>query len=310
MPDPGCANAVAVRQSAKTIQSARKPFIAPFYPSAVHGYPHSPLRSKHQPKNDAFLQCAGCKKVLFALEFDQNLRVCPHCGHHHRLEARKRIELTFDPGSFQEIDSELRSSDPLGFPEYQEKLKSAEAKSGAFDSVITGTAKIDDQDVSAAVTDFHFMGGSMGSVAGEKITRTLERAAERKIPAIIFCASGGARMQEGLLSLMQMAKTTAAAERCSRAGVPYIAVFTDPTMAGVLASYASIADVILAEPRALVGFAGARVSKQAGVGKVPDDFQTAEFCLNHGMVDRIVARREMRQTLSTLVSLLGAPTNV
>ena len=247
----------------------------------------------------------NCKKILFSIEFEQNLRVCPHCGHHHRLSAKQRIEITFDPGSFEELDNELRSTDPLTFPEYAEKLKLAEEKTNAFDSVVTGTAALDENKVSVAVANFNFMGGAMGSVAGEKITRTLERAADRKVPAVIFCASGGARMQEGLLSLMQMGKTTAAAQRCSEAGVPYIAIFTDPTMAGVLASYASIADVILAEPKALVGFAGARVSKQAGVSKVPDDFQTAEFVLNHGMVDKIVHRKELRAVLSNLVSILG-----
>jgi acetyl-CoA carboxylase carboxyl transferase subunit beta len=256
-------------------------------------------------QSEAFLQCAGCKKILFSVEFEQNLRVCPHCGHHHRLSAAKRIELTFDPGSFVEMDHGLRSLDPLSFPDYADKRLGAEQKTKVFDSVTTGMAKLDDRAVSAAIADFGFMGGSMGSVAGEKITRTLERAHDQRVPAIIFCASGGARMQEGLLSLMQMAKTTAAAERCSQAGVPYIAVFTDPTMAGVLASYASIADVILAEPRALVGFAGARVSKQAQVSKVPDDFQTAEFVLKSGMLDRIVARKDMRSTLSDLVAILG-----
>jgi acetyl-CoA carboxylase carboxyl transferase subunit beta len=252
------------------------------------------------------LQCAGCKRILFSVEFEQNLRVCPNCGHHHRLPAQKRIEITFDPGSFQELDSDLRSSDPLGFPDYKEKLEQAEAKTDLYDSVITGMAALDGRPVSTAVADFSFMGGSMGSVAGEKITRTLERAVDRKAAAIIFCSSGGARMQEGLLSLMQMAKTTAAAERCARSGVPYIAVFTDPTMAGVLASYASVADVIVAEPRAQVGFAGARVSKQAGVSKVPDDFQTSEFVLEHGMLDRVVPRKDMRSTLSSLVKMLGA----
>ena len=166
-------------------------------------------------------------------------------------------------------------------------------------------AKLDGMPVSVAIADFSFMGGSMGSVAGEKITRTLERGVEEKAPAIVFCASGGARMQEGLLSLMQMAKTTAAVQRCNETGTPYIAVFTDPTMAGVLASYASVADVILAEPKALVGFAGARVSKQAGVSRVPDDFQTAEFAHRSGMIDRIVPRREMRGTLINLVRILG-----
>ncbi len=260
---------------------------------------------KKGPLNsEAFLQCAGCKKILFAVEFEQNFRVCQHCGHHHRLTATQRIGFTFDPGSFHELDAGLRSQNPLEFPDYAEKLKLAEEKTDVYDSIISGTARLEGSEVSVAIADFSFMGGSMGSVAGEKITRTLERAAERKIPAIIFCASGGARMQEGLLSLMQMAKTTAAAQRCAEAGAPYIAVFTDPTMAGVLASYASVADVILAEPKALVGFAGARVAKQAGVSKVPDNFQTAEFVHEHGMIDQIVARKDLRQILSTLVKIL------
>jgi acetyl-CoA carboxylase carboxyl transferase subunit beta len=263
------------------------------------------LSTASPDKTQAFLQCANCKKILFSIEFEQNLRVCSHCGHHHRLSARTRIEWTFDPDTFVEEDSDLRSSDPLGFPEYAEKLKGAEAKTATYDSIIDGIAKLEGVPVSVAVADFGFMGGSMGSIAGEKITRTLERGAEQQIPVIIFCASGGARMQEGLLSLMQMAKTTAAAARCYDAGVPYIAVFTDPTMAGVLASYASIADVILAEPKALIGFAGARVAKQAGVSKVPDDFQTAEFVYKHGMIDRIVHRKDLRSTLSTLVATLG-----
>lgn len=253
---------------------------------------------------EGFLQCPSCKKVLFLTEFEQNLRVCNHCGHHDRLTARQRIEATFDPGSFEELDADLRSIDRLGFPDYQAKLSAAEAKTGMFDSVVTGLAQIDSLPVSVAVADFSFMGGSMGAVAGEKITRCLERAAERKIAAVIFCASGGARMQEGLFSLMQMAKTTAAAQLCNEAGVPYIAIFTDPTMAGVLASYASVADVILAEPKALVGFAGARVSKQAGVSKVPDDFQTAEFVHHHGMLDKIVPRKQLRHTLGQLISAL------
>lgn len=254
---------------------------------------------------EAFLKCGRCKKILFTAEFEQNLRVCPHCSHHHRLTASQRIACTFDEGSFEVLDQELRSVNTLQFPDYQDKLDSTEAKTGMFDSIVSGRALLDGIPVAAAVADFAFMGGSMGSVAGEKITRTLERAADERTPAIVFCSSGGARMQEGLLSLMQMAKTTAAAQRCSASGAPYISVFTDPTMAGVLASYASIADVILAEPRALVGFAGARVSKQAQVSKVPDDFQTAEFVFNHGMIDRIVARKELRATLASLSRMLG-----
>jgi len=255
---------------------------------------------------EAFVKCSGCNKILYNAEFEQNLFVCPHCGKHHRLNARQRIAITFDEGSFLEHDADLRSENPLQFPEYSEKLHSAEAKTGTFDSVISGTAKLDGQPVSMAVADFSFMGGSMGSVAGEKITRALERAVEQRIPCIIFAASGGARMQEGLLSLMQMAKTTAACGRCNETGTPYICVFTDPTMAGVLASYASVADVIIAEPKALIGFAGARVSKQAQVSKVPDGFQTAEFLFEKGMIDRVVPRKEMRGTLSSLVKLLGA----
>jgi acetyl-CoA carboxylase carboxyl transferase subunit beta len=254
----------------------------------------------------SFVQCQQCKKTLFAAEFEANFRVCGHCGHHHRLTWEQRVRYTFDEGSFVEEDKGLRSGDPLQFPEYRDKREAAVQKTGLMDSVISGTAKIEGATVATAIADSHFMGGSMGSVAGEKFTRTLERAVERRIPAVVFCASGGARMQEGLLSLMQMAKTTAAVQRCRENGVPFVCVFTDPTMAGVLASFASVADVIIAEPKALVGFAGARVSKQAQVVKAPDDFQTAEFAFRSGMIDRIVERRDMRATLGGLVRMLGA----
>ncbi|GMV87550.1 MAG: acetyl-coenzyme A carboxylase carboxyl transferase subunit beta [Chthonomonas sp.] len=249
------------------------------------------------------------QKILLKSELDEALGVCPNCSHHHRLGAAKRIELTFDPGSFEEADTGLSSSDPLGFPEYADKLAKARSKTGAGDSVVSGLAALGGRRVATAVADFDFMGGSMGSVAGEKIARTLERGVEHACPVVLFCTSGGARMQEGLLSLMQMAKTVAAVQRCRDHGIPTLGVFTDPTMAGVLASYASVVDVILAEPKALVGFAGARVSKQAGVSKVPDNFQTAEFCLEHGMVDRIVPRKEMRPTLTRLVKSLGGHLN-
>lgn len=248
-----------------------------------------------------FVQCLNCKKTLFAADFASNLKVCPFCGHHHRLTWQERIDWTFDEGSFQPRDGDLKSGDPLSFPDYRPKHEAAQAKTGLDDSVVTGVARLLGVPVSVAVADFHFMGGSMGSVAGEKVTRALERGCEERCAVIVFCASGGARMQEGLLSLMQMAKTTAAVERCQREGVPYFSIFTDPTMAGVLASYASVADVIVAEPRALVGFAGSRVSKQAQVVKAPDDFQTAEWVLRCGMIDRIVERRDMRTTLGSLV---------
>lgn len=254
---------------------------------------------------DAFLQCAGCKKTLFSLEFEQNAHVCPHCGHHHRLKASQRIALTFDEASFQEFGSELRSGNPLQFPEYEEKRTATEKKLSQFDPIVSGVATIGGLPVVTAISEFSFMGGSMGAVNGEKITQTLEKCVELRAPVVIFCASGGARMQEGLISLMQMAKTTAAVQRCREHGVPFIAVFTDPTMAGVLASYASVADVIVAEPKALIGFAGARVSKQAQVSKVPDDFQSAEYLLKNGMLDLVVPRKEMRSTLLRLVRMLG-----
>lgn len=251
-------------------------------------------------ETEVFQRCQKCKKVLFSKEFEKNLFVCPHCEHHHRLSADKRIHITFDEGSFRELDSDLQSIDPLGFPEYRDKLAKAFHTTGRNDPIVRGTAKLDGLDVAVAVSDFSFMGGSMGSVAGEKIARTLDLSAEEKIPAIVFTATGGARMQEGLLSLMQMAKTTGCVQRLSEAGVPFICVFTDPTMAGVLASYASLADIIIAEPHAQVGFAGARVSAQAGVTKVPAHFQSSEFNYQHGMIDLIVKRKDIRPTLSLL----------
>lgn len=254
-----------------------------------------------QVKPDVFLRCTHCSKVLFSKEFARNLKVCPHCGHHHRMNSAERIACTFDPNSFEELHANLRSSDPLGFPEYSEKIERGHSTTGKHDSITCGVAKLGGLPVAVAVADFAFMGGSMGSVAGEKIARTLETAAEERVPAIVFAASGGARMQEGLISLMQMAKTAAASEALSAVGVPFVCVFTDPTMAGVLASYASLADIILAEPGATVGFAGARVSAQAGVANVPKNFQTSEFNSEHGMIDKIVARKEVREILETLV---------
>lgn len=260
---------------------------------------------RDKPQGGQFVQCSNCRKTLFIQEFESALKVCAFCGHHHRLTWRERIAWTFDEGSFAETDGDLKSLDPLEFPEYAEKHRQSVAKQGIQDSVVIGTADLEGCRVSVGVSDFHFMGGSMGCVAGEKITRCLERGAEEKIPVIIFCASGGARMQEGILSLMQLPKTMAAVERCNEARAPFITVFTDPTMAGVLASYASVADVIIAEPKALVGFAGARVSKQAQVVKAPDDFQTSEFLFRAGLIDRVVERREIRPVLASLVRHLG-----
>ena len=260
-------------------------------------------RAVVQANAEQWVQCARCKKILFRPDFERALRVCPHCGHHHRLRARERILWTVDPDSFHETDADLRPTDPLGFPEYAEKLRKGAAAAGEQEAIITGEATLSGIPIIIGAMDFGFMGGSMGSVVGEKVTRCFERAVAARRPVILFCASGGARMQEGLISLMQMAKTTAAVGKLHRASLPFIAGFTDPTMAGVLASFASIADVILAEPGALVGFAGQRVAAQASVGKPPANFQTAEFQHEHGMVDLIVPRRNIRSTLSYLLEM-------
>lgn len=247
--------------------------------------------------NDAWVKCNGCQKILFARDFERNLKVCPLCGHHHRLSARERIALLADEGTFEERDAEVVSAEPLGFPEYAEKLSRGRANSGLPEAMVSGTCSLSGIPVVLAVADFTFMGGSMGSAVGEKVARAMEHALAQRLPIVVCSTSGGARMQEGLLSLMQMAKTCAAAAKLHEAGVPYISVLTDPTMAGVLASYASVGDVVIAEPGALVGFAGQRVAQQAQVIKPPPNFQTAEFQLEHGMVDIVVPRKELKPTL-------------
>ncbi|MEI6512901.1 MAG: acetyl-CoA carboxylase, carboxyltransferase subunit beta [bacterium] len=266
---------------------------------------HQVENNKPVPGEGDWIHCGKCKRILFAREFERNMHVCPHCSHHHRLSARQRIEITLDPGTFKELDNDLQPFDLLDFPEYKEKIEKGKTVSGLDEALITGKGKIGGLDVLIGVFDFGFIGGSMGSVVGEKVTRLMERGTVNNTPVVIFCASGGARMHEGLTALMQMAKTTAAVEKLQRAGSLYIAVFTDPTMAGVLASFASLADVILSEPGAQVGFAGERVAKQAQVNKVPDNFRTAEFQYQRGQIDRIVPRREIRTTLMTLLDILA-----
>ena len=242
-------------------------------------------------------KCPECSEILFNKELEKNLRVCGKCGHHYRLGAWERINMTVDDGTFAEVNANLRSGNPLNFPEYEEKLAGDVEKTGLEDPMVTGMAEIGGHPVALGVTDFSFRGASMGSVYGEKVARLFELGVENRTPVVIFTASGGARMQEGILSLMQMPKTAAAVARLDEAGLPYIAVFTDPTTAGVHASFASLADFTLSEPDALVGFAGARVAKQAGVVNRPANFQTAEFQFEHGMVDRVVPRREMKSTI-------------
>lgn len=250
-------------------------------------------------------KCPKCNEILFNKELEKNLKVCGKCNYHFRLSAADRIAVTADEGSFEEFATELRTMDPIEFPEYQAKIAKGRKSSGLDESMVVGTADIGGFPVVLGVADFSFMGGSMGGVLGEKVVRGVEKAIEDRRPLVLFSASGGARMQEGILALMQMAKTSAAIAKLNNAGLPYVVVFTDPTTAGVHASFASIGDVIITEPGALVGFAGERVAQQAGVINRPPNFQRAEFQLEHGMVDLVTPRRELRQTLIKLLEFCG-----
>ncbi len=250
-------------------------------------------------------KCPRCTEISFARDVEQNLNVCPKCEYHHALRAAERLGLTADEDSFVEMDAHVSSLDPLGFPEYKDKLASDNAKTGLNDGIVTGTARIEETLCVLGIADFAFRGGTMGSVAGEKLVRAMEYAERERLPVVLFTASGGARMQEGLLSLMQMAKTSAAVARLDRASIPYVVVLTHPTTAGVYASYASLGDVILAEPGAIIGFAGLRVGNQGQGVKLPDDFQTSEFQMRCGMIDRIVPRKEMRNTLGRMLGFFA-----
>ncbi|MCW3052965.1 MAG: acetyl-CoA carboxylase, carboxyl transferase, beta subunit [Chthonomonadales bacterium] len=250
-------------------------------------------------------KCPRCNEISFARDVEQNLYVCPKCEYHHALRVHQRLALTVDEESFVEMDAQVHSIDPLNFPDYKEKLISDHAKTGLNDGIVTGTARIDSILCVLGIADFAFRGGTMGSVAGEKLVRAMEYAERERLPVILFTASGGARMQEGLLSLMQMAKTSAAVARLDRAGIPYIVVLTHPTTAGVYASYASLGDIIVAEPGAIIGFAGLRVGNQGQGVKLPDDFQTSEFQMRCGMVDKIVPRKELRNTLGKMLGFFA-----
>ena len=250
-------------------------------------------------------KCPRCNEISFSRDVEQNLYVCPKCEYHHALRVHQRLALTVDEGSFVEMDAQVHSVDPLNFPDYKEKLISDHAKTGLNDGIVTGTGRVDSILCVLGIADFAFRGGTMGSVAGEKLVRAMEYAERERLPVVLFTASGGARMQEGLLSLMQMAKTSAVVARLDRAGIPYIVVLTHPTTAGVYASYASLGDIILAEPGAIIGFAGLRVGNQGQGVKLPDDFQTSEFQMRCGMVDRIVPRKEMRNTLGKMLGFFA-----
>ncbi len=253
-------------------------------------------------------KCEGCGEITYTEELVQNLRVCPVCGHHHVMPTDERIAATMDEGSWVELHADMRSGDPLGFKDqkpYGKRLAAAREKAQREDAFVCGTGRVEGVEVAAGFFAFEFMGGSMGSVVGEKVTRVFEVALERRIPAIVFNASGGARMQEGILSLMQMAKTSAARARLRDAGLPYVSVLLHPTTGGVAASFAFLGDIIVAEPLALIGFAGPRVIKETIGQELPEGFQRAEFLLEHGMIDRIVSRLEMREQLATMLELLG-----
>lgn len=254
-------------------------------------------------------KCPSCGEVIHNLALDENLRVCPKCDHHFSFTAAARIALLADEGSFAETDANLVAVDTLkfkGVATYEDRLKSYRKKTGLKDAVTTGTMKMDGRPVSIAVMDFSFLAATMGSVVGEKITRAIELATKKKMPVIIVCASGGARMYEGMLSLMQMAKTSGALARHAQARLPYITVLTNPTTAGVMASFASLGDVILAEPKSMIGFAGPRVIKETTHQDLPPGFQTAEFLEKHGLVDHIVHRAKMRELISQLLGYFAA----
>ena len=265
--------------------------------------------SRRAAPSDAWTKCPICDAQVFNKQLERNQRLCPSCGHHFRMSVGERIDLLLDPDSFEERDAGLESVDRLGFHDdrpYIDRLEASRIKTGLRDAVVWGIGTIDGQRVAIGIFDFRFMGGSMGSVVGEKLARCFETALAERIPAIVVSASGGARMQEGTLSLMQLAKTVAPLVRLDAAGIPFIAVLTDPTTGGVLASFASLGDVIVAEPKALIGFAGARVASDTVGEEMPEGFQSAEFLLAHGFVDAIVPRSELRSSLSRLLRLLRA----
>ena len=259
--------------------------------------------------SDVFLKCGDCGEILYRERLARNLGVCPECGSHFRISAPRYLEILADPGSFEERDAELASADPLGFVDlkaYGDRLEAARRRTGRGEAVITGRARIEGIPVTIAAMDFAFIGGSMGSVVGEKIARAGRMAIEHELPLVVVSASGGARMMEGIFSLMQMAKTSAVLARLHERRLPYISVLTDPTTGGVTASYAMLGDVNLAEPGALIGFAGPRVIGETIRQELPPGFQSAEFLEEHGMVDRVVDRRELRASIAQLLRHLHA----
>jgi acetyl-CoA carboxylase carboxyl transferase subunit beta len=263
--------------------------------------PRLPQRERLEIPPDVWEKCEACGHTDIREKFVRNFNVCPNCDYHRRIRANDYCNLLLDEGSTEELELNLRSTDPLGFPEYPGRIKKAMANAGEGDALLAASGTIDGLPTSLGVMDFAFMGGSMGSVVGEKIARLGQRSLERKHPLVIVCASGGARMQEGVLSLMQMAKVSAVLAQLAERRLPYIVLLTNPTTGGVSASYAMLGDAILAEPGAVIGFAGPRVIKQTLGQDLPEGFQTAEFLLDHGMVDQVVHRRDLKHTVGQLL---------
>ncbi|HYF37483.1 MAG TPA: acetyl-CoA carboxylase, carboxyltransferase subunit beta [Prosthecobacter sp.] len=263
-------------------------------------------KKKDMPEG-LWTKCPSCGESLFEQALVKNLRVCTQCGYHFTISAAERLQSLVDEGSFEEMDLQIDSVDALGFKGYLDKVKAYQNKTGLKEAVVTGRANIEGQAVLLAIMDFRFLGASMGSVVGEKITRAIETATAERKPVIVFSASGGARMHEGILSLMQMAKTSGALARHSEARQAYISVLTHPTTGGVTASFATLGDVIVAEPKCMIGFAGPRVVKETTHADLPPGFQTAEFMMQHGLVDMIVQRKDMRSTLAGLLKYMANP---
>jgi acetyl-CoA carboxylase carboxyl transferase subunit beta len=264
-------------------------------------------KDEREMPEDVWIKCAKCNELIYTKQFEKNQKVCQKCGHHLRLSAAERLSLLLDEGSFEELDGAICPCDPLEFisldQSYAKKLRQTQEKTGLVEAMMTGLGRIEERPLVTAACDFSFLGGTMGSVFGEKMTRCAETALERGLPLLTISASGGARMHEGIFSLMQMAKTTAAVVRLAEARLPHISILCDPCLGGVSASYAFVADVIIAEPHALIGFAGERVIEQITKQKLPPGFQSAEFLLEHGMIDMVVPRRDLRSTLAKLLRI-------
>ena len=271
------------------------------------------LPKKVKVPEGLWVKCETCKEIVYRREVEKNLKVCPKCNYNFRISARERILLLIDEGNFHEIGNNLSTIDPLNFKDqisYKERLKGSQKKSSIKEAAVAGTASIGGHRVALIVLDFAFMGGSMGSVVGEKFAMITEKAFEEELPLITVTSSGGARMQEGILSLMQMAKTSAAIAKFKQGRMPYISILADPTFGGVTASFATLGDIIIAEPKSLIGFAGPRVIEQTIKQQLPEDFQRAEFLLKHGLIDLVVNRKDMKQTLIKLLSIIIGDKNL